>query len=648
MTHFRLAVGFLLVLAVCVLAVITGLAAPAAVPEPTAAPPPERPVANPPMVVIMDTHHDASPPLRDIPPIAPECSNPEEGEVARLFTIDDLVQRLDPVVQHAMGPQAMPTPIVNFTGIPYPGVACNCAPPDTDGDVGPNHYVQIVNSAFQVWNKAGASLYGPAAIRTIWAGFGGNCQNRNDGDPIVLYDQLADRWLISQFTMVAPFEECVAVSQTGDPTGAWWRYSFVPSPGNFPDYPKFGVWPDAYYMTANIYTGGTAGAYAGPAVYALQRSQMLVGGAMQVVPFGPFGNLVRPMLPADLDGTTQPPLNAPAPIVESPWLATNTFQYMTLERFHVDWVTPANSTFTWGAATQVASYTVLCQTTRNCVPQLGVNPTTDYLDAIGDRLMARAAYRNFGTHESLVTNLTVSSGGVAGVRWMELRNVTSGVMSIFQEGTYQPDTNWRWMGSIAQDKDGNMALGYSISSAAMNPGIRYAGRLVNDPLNTLPQAETTLHSGTGSQLLTDHRWGDYSAMAVDPSDDCTFWYTQEWYETTSQFNWRTRIGSFKFPSCGAATPTPTPTNTPTRTPTATPTRTPTATHTPTPTYTPTPTPTYTPTPTNSPVPTDTATPMPTNTSTPGPTPTDTPTPTATPNYPYKLYLPAACLNASAP
>jgi len=229
---------------------------------------------------------------------------------------------------------------------------------------------------------------------------------------------------------------------------------------------------------------------------------------------------------------------------------------------------------------------VLCSTTRSCVPQAG---TTSRLDGIGDRQMFRLAYRNFGDHESVVGNYTVSANSVAGVRWFELRNVTSGPVSVFQESTYQPDATWRWMGSAAMDQQGNIAIGYSASSGSIFPQIRYAGRLATDPLNSLSQGESTLFAGTGSQTGTSSRWGDYSDITVDPIDNCTFWYTNEYYASTTSFNWRTRIGSFKFAGCGV-NPTPTPTPTATPTPTVTPTPTPTPPPTPTPTPTPTPVP----------------------------------------------------------
>jgi len=244
-----------------------------------------------------------------------------------------------------------------------------------------------------------------------------------------------------------------------------------------------------------------------------------------------------------------------------------------------------------------------------CIPEPG---TTQLLDSVSDRLMYRLAYRNFGDHESVVGNYTVSSGGAAGVRWFELRNVTSGPVTVYQQSTYQPDTTWRWMGSAAMDGQGNLAIGFSASSSSIHPQLRYAGRLAADPLNTLAQGEAHLFDGAGSQTGSGNRWGDYSALSIDPVDDTTFWYTNEYYSSTTSFNWRTRIGSFKL-ATGTPTPTPTPTSTPT--PTATPTPTPTPTVSPTPTATATPTPTSTPTATPSPTPTPTATP----TATPSPT-----------------------------
>jgi len=400
----------------------------------------------------------------------------------------------------------------------------------------------------------------------------------------MLYDHLADRWVITQFAGASggPItDECVAVSTSADATGTYNRYGFHLGT-NFFDYPKLSVWTDAYYMSMNVFNAaGTS--YLGPQAFAFNRTNMLAGlPATFISPTGPLGGSVDPFLPADIDGPTLPPTGAPATFVGFPGQASN--PNYTTYHFHVDFATPANSTFTTFATPPAAGFTALCPTTRSCVPQAGTS-SRDNLDGIGDRLMFRAAYRNFGTYESVVSNYSVSAGGVAGVRWFELRNVTAGPVTVFQESTYQPDTTWRWMGSAAMDGQGNLAIGFSASSSTINPQLRYAARLATDPLNTLGQGEAHLFDGTGSQTGTSNRWGDYSALVIDPVDDATFWYTNEYYSASGSFNWRTRIASFKLAS---AAPTPTPTPTPVSTPTPTPTPTPAPTPTPTPTPTPAP------------------------------------------------------------
>jgi hypothetical protein len=286
----------------------------------------------------------------------------------------------------------------------------------------------------------------------------------------------------------------------------------------------------------------------GPQPFAFNRAAMLTGASATFITTGITGGAGEDLyLPSDLDGNTLPPSGAPNSFVE--WPGSGAYK---VYHFHADFGTPANSTFTLFASPAAAGFTVLCLTTRACVPE----PNGSSLDAIGDRFMFRLAYRNFGDHEAVVTNYTVSSGGVAGIRWIELRNVSSGPVSVFQQSTYQPDTTWRWMGSAAMDGSGDLALGFSVSSSTVVPGLRYAGRLAGDPLNTLAQGEAVLFAGQGSQTGTSNRWGDYSDLTVDPVDDCTFWYTNEYYPSgSSQFNWRTRIGSFKFATCGSSGPT---------------------------------------------------------------------------------------------
>lgn len=533
--------------------------------------------------------NDTSIPLRDMKPepyLGKEMEreanpNPKAPHSPHKDRPDEAVQDRSASLISLAAP-LIASSILNFDGIVFPGVGCNCAPPDTDGEVGATQYAQMVNEGFQVFDKnTGASVFGPVGISTIWNGFGGVCQTNGNGDPIVVYDQLANRWLISQFAGTSvPTDECIAVSTTSDATGSYNRYAFHLG-SNFFDYPHIAVWPDGYYMSDNVFNAaGTT--FLGPQPFAFDRVKMLAGQPATFVTTGASGAAEDVYLPADLDGSNLPPAGAPATFVAVPFSGT-----YKVRHFHADFVTPANSTFTVFATPAAAGFTELCGTTRSCVPQQGQS-AANKLDGIGDRLMFRLATRFIGGHESTVGNFTVSANSVAGIRWFELRNVTSGPVTVFQESTYQPDTTWRWMGSAAMDKDGGIALGFSASSATIFPQIRYAGRLATDPLNTMAQGEATLFAGTGSQTGSGNRWGDYSDLTVDPVDDCTFWYTQEYYQTTGTFNWRTRIGSFKLPTCGAS-PTPTPTATPTPTPNPTPTATPTPNPTPTPTPSPTPT-----------------------------------------------------------
>jgi uncharacterized repeat protein (TIGR01451 family) len=493
-----------------------------------------------------DYKHDTSNKLTDIPP-KPYVGKQEHEANRHPRPISQHTDEPEAAAQTTLADPAMPSAGLNFDGIAFPGVNCNCAPPDTNGEVGSTQYVQIVNEGFQVFNKStGASVFGPVGISTLWSGFGGVCENNGSGDPVLMYDQLANRWIISQFAGASqPTDECIAVSTTSDATGSYHRYAFHLG-SNFFDYPKLAVWPDAYYMAMNVFNAaGTA--YLGPQPFAFNRTAMLTGSPASFVTTGITGGSgEETYLPADLDGTTLPPAGAPNTFVEYPDGGV-----YKLYHFHADFATPANSTFTLFATLPVAGFTQLCPTTLSCVPQGGAGSKPSRLDGIGDRLMFRAAYRNLGDHESLVTNYSVSSGGVAGVRWLEFRNVTFGPITKYQESTYQPDTTWRWMGSAAMDGSGNLAVGFSASSADIHPQLRYAGRLATDPLNTLAQGEATLFAGTGSQRGTSSRWGDYSALTVDPVDDCTFWYTNEYYQTTGSFNWRTRIGTFKFPQCNA-------------------------------------------------------------------------------------------------
>jgi hypothetical protein len=377
-----------------------------------------------------DYKHDTSRNLTDIPP-KPYVGKQEHEANRHPRPISQHTDEPEAVAQTTLADPAMPSSGLNFDGIGYPGVNCNCAPPDPNGEVGSTQYVQIANEGFQVFNKStGASVFGPVGISTLWTGFGGVCENNGSGDPVVLYDQLANRWVISQFAGVShPTDECIAVSTTGDATGSYHRYAFHLG-SNFFDYPKLAVWPDAYYMAMNVFNAsGTA--YLGPQPFAFNRAAMLTGSSASFVTTGITGGSgEETYLPADLDGTTLPPAGAPNTFVEYP-----DGSVYKLYHFHADFATPASSTFTLFATLPVAGFTQLCTTTLSCVPQAGTGSKGSMLDGIGDRLMFRAAYRNLGDHESLVTNYSVSSGGVAGVRWLELRNVTFGPVIKYQEST---------------------------------------------------------------------------------------------------------------------------------------------------------------------------------------------------------------------
>ncbi|MDR3609277.1 MAG: hypothetical protein P4L27_01780 [Ignavibacteriaceae bacterium] len=459
----------------------------------------------------------------------------------------------DPIVQDKFGPLQISSTISNFDGMSN---ACSCYPPDINGDVGPNHIVQSVNSQFQIWNKSGVSLYGPADLSTLWQDTGpGAWVGTNDGDPIVLYDQIADRWLISQFALPSypsgPFYELIAISSTSDPLGAYNRYIFSFTDMN--DYPKIGVWPDGYYMSANIFASGS-GSFLGTGAYVMERDSMLAGRPARIVSFTTTtSNIEWSLLPSDADGKILPPAGAPNYFL----MAVDGAEYGGTDRLmyramHVDWINPANSTY--GAETDLivtAFDENMCNFSRNCIPQSGTNVK---VDAISDRLMHRVQYRNFGSYQAIVANHTVDVGSDhAGIRWYELRNTGSG-WTVYQQGTYAPDATHRWMGSIAMDGDGNIAAGYSNSSSTMYPAIKYAGRYAGDALGTFSLAEQTIIAGTGSQTGKGYRWGDYSMMSVDPTDDATFWYMNEYLSTTGTNPWKTRIASFKISSLALNSP----------------------------------------------------------------------------------------------
>jgi len=492
----------------------------------------------------------------------------------------------DPVVQHRKGTGPISAPIQSFDGICLPfgppcgqPSSCSCLPPDTDGEVGGSQYVQAVNTDFAVYSKTGAVLRTSTPINELWANTNGECKIHNDGDPVVVYDQIARRWLISQFIATPTGEpgddqygECIAVSTTSDATGSYYLYEFDFGTDVFFDYPKIGVWPDGYYMMANEFPTNSETS-AGVGVFAFERSKMLLGQPARVVFFdesqhNPTGGQYIGMLPGDLDGSSLPAAGSPNWFAEvddptgiPPQSVGDTGFDLRMWAFHVDWTNPANSTFGNNGApntTQQVAEFVRPQCVYgygDCAPQKG---GPQQLDVLGDRLMFRMPYRklNNNTASILLNHSVQTPDGKVGIRWYEVRIPRGGSPSIYQQGTYAPDdttTNplWRWMGSIAQDKNGDIALGYSASGPNDYPSIRYTGRAAGDPLNQMTQVEQVGFTGTGPQTEVEGRWGDYSDLTVDPVDDCTFWYTQEYLaeDTIVIGTWRTRIVSFKFPGC---------------------------------------------------------------------------------------------------
>ncbi|HEV7473039.1 MAG TPA: carboxypeptidase regulatory-like domain-containing protein [Pyrinomonadaceae bacterium] len=453
-------------------------------------------------------------------------------------------------------------------------------PPDTNGDVGPAHYVQSVNSAFRVWDKAGNPLTPLTTLSTLFAPLGAPCGSSDDGDPIVVYDQLADRWLISEFCTVANpnNHQIIAISKTGDPTGAYYLYDFMMPNNKFNDYPHFGMWPDAYYMTDNQFNqAGTAFLQGG--VFAFDRTKMLVGDptasfiyfdtAVLFPPGGANGpDGIGGMLPADMEGYIPPSAGAPCPFA---YFQAGEFgepgDQLRIFDFHADFAVPANSTFTerTGSPLAVAAFDPIpVPNSRNVVPQPPPATAGSFVDAISDRLMYRLSYRNLGSSEKLVANHTVNAATNpvfrAGVRFYELTRATpAAAFTIAEQQTWAPaDTEHRWMGSAATNFQNDLALGFSTSSATVFPSIRYAARLGTDTPGTgLVQGETSIIVGGGSQTSTSGRWGDYSDLTVDPSDDCTFWYTQEYYSVSSEPGnttapWHTRIAKFAPGPCATS------------------------------------------------------------------------------------------------
>jgi hypothetical protein len=433
-------------------------------------------------------------------------------------------------------------------------------PPDPTGDVGPNNYVQAVNVLVRVYDKAGNAETPPFKLSSLFAPLNTPCSRRDDGDPIVQYDQLADRWILSQFcTVQPPFRQMIAVSKTGDPAGSYFIYEFVMPSFRLNDYPKFGVWRNAYFMTTDQFVGSD---FTGTGAFAFDREKMLAGNPAAGYVYFDLASpsLVRlgGMLPADLDGLQPPPENAPGIFVS--YTATeygDAQDAIKIFEFRPNFQNPSASTFNERAESPiaVAAFDPTSPPDRADIAQPAPG---SLLDSQSDRLMYRVAYRNLGGSDSLVFNQTVRASPVnqtyqAGVRVYELRkNGQNAGFAVQNQFTVDDAEASRWMASAAQDFQGNLAVGYSLSSSEKKPQIAYSGRAFADAPNAV-RTERVLHEGTGVQTAFGFRWGDYSTLVVDPTDDCTFWYTNEYYtaesQQESQFGWKTRVGNFKFPTC---------------------------------------------------------------------------------------------------
>jgi hypothetical protein len=497
-------------------------------------------------------HFDKSPkPLREMfdPPGRPEpARGGRDFEPGRPQPVGNTMPGgVDPLASQNGTITAYAQPKASTTGVPVdPSFAV--APPDTTGDLGPNHYVQWVNLRYAVYTVSrdvnnqitGFNLVPgfPKNGNVVWQGFGGRCQSDNDGDPIVQYDQFADRWILTQFAVSGtPYTQCVAVSTSGDPTGTYYRYSYSFN-RDFNDFPKMGVWSDGYYITYNMFKNGRS--FAGANVCALERDRMLIGASARQI--CKTTTAAASLEPADIEGSTLPPAGSANPLLS---IGTTSLQAW---RYSVNW-TAGTSTLTGPTTIPGVSFSRACGGGA-CIPQQG---TSQLLDSLGDRLNYRLSYRNFGDHEAMVINHPVATGGTSGIRWYELRNASGQTLgnaapALFQQGTFSPDSTYRWMGSAAMDKAGGIAIGYNVSSSAIKPSIRYAYRAASDPAGSLGN-ETNILVGNGSQTTGLNRWGDYSTVSVDPVDGCTMVFTTEYLPANGTFNWTTYIYSFKLSTC---------------------------------------------------------------------------------------------------
>ncbi len=544
----------------------------AAAPLPGAAAAAAAPAAS----VQRDEAHDTGAPLAELARGAAARTAPQRMRVFPLRLVTPAMRGRPPAPARppsaaaAAGAEAATSaaaaPRVNTGGtlVNIDGVGANSgAPSDANGAVGASQYVQWVNTELAVYDKAGALLLGPVQGKLLFAGFTGSrgadaCRLSNRGDPIAQYDKLAGRWVLSQFAWLdadedsGPYYQCIAVSTSADATGSYHRYVFESRDAAnaivFNDYAKMGIWPDAYYLTYVLFAPLGGKGYFGPQVCGYDRAAMLAGAAA-LGRCHDLGDSFGPVLPADLDGTTPPPAGSANYLLSMDFDGAGHGDTLFLWRYSF-----AADSLGGPQALAVAPYTIACPSTFGgpCVRQ---PPPGEPLDSLGDRLMYRLPYRNFGDRQVLLANHSVQQPGAPadgplGVRWYELRagpGAAAGV-AVYQQGSHAPDTLSRWMASIAMDRAGDIALGYSVAGAALFPGVRYSGRLRSELPGTL-EAEAAIVAGAGVQIDTFNRWGDYSGMTVDPVDDCTFWYTQQYIANSGRFTWRSRIAAFRFRNC---------------------------------------------------------------------------------------------------
>jgi hypothetical protein len=449
------------------------------------------------------------------------------------------------------------TPLVNLDGSDATGVV----PPDPTGDVGGGFFVHVYNGGsgalIKIYNTADGSI-AANQFSMDGLGSGGPCA-QGLGDGVVVFDQLAQRWLLTEFSGTSN-TLCVYLSDGDNPVvTTWTRYTFN-TPG-FPDYPKYGVWPDAYYVGANE----------GPAVYALDRVSMLAGlsATLQRKSVPRLNGLGFQMVPpVTVYGSTPPPAGSPGMFIRdnddernSPGSNDPNNDFLELFTLTVDWVTPANTTLTGPIQVPEDEFDSEFQVPSGfgAIHQPG---TSQLLDPLFEVPMVPITYRNFGAYESLIGNHVTrlpddTTNNIAGVRWFELRR-TGGAANpweLYQQGTYAPADSGgqisRWMAAIAMDESGNMAMGYSVArDPGVFAGLRYVGREAPDPLGAMTTPETTLVDGASAQTFAD-RWGDYFGMGVDPNDGCTFWFTGMYLPAGG--DWRTRFASFRFDTCGTPT-----------------------------------------------------------------------------------------------